>query len=276
MAVAEAPAHQTTAEEAHAAHSGRDHSDAGKKTVMLRIKRQKGPGEAPYWENFTVPYTPGMNVISALMEIRLNPVTREGRSTTPVSWDSACLEEVCGACSMRINGIPRQSCTALVDQLEQPIVLEPFSKFPVIRDLMVDRTPMFEALKRIKAWVPVDGTYPMGPGEKIDPDTQGDMYKYSRCMTCGCCLEACPQYNEKSGFIGASAIGQSYLFNLNPTGKNLKDERLEEMAGPGGVVDCGNAQNCVRVCPKEIPLTDAIAAIGGQATIYAIKKLFRF
>ncbi len=276
MAVAEAPAHQITAEEAHASHSGNRAPATGSKTVSLRIKRQNGPGEAPFWENFAVPYTEGMNVISALMEIRLNPVTREGRKTTPVNWDSGCLEEVCGACSMRINGVPRQSCTALIDQLEQPIVLEPFSKFPVIRDLMVDRTPMYEALKRVKAWVPLDGTYPMGPGEKINPDVQGDMYKYSRCMTCGCCLEACPQYNEKSGFIGAAAIGQTYLFNQNPTGKNLKDERLEVMAGPGGVVDCGNAQNCVRVCPKEIPLTDAIAAIGGQTTMYAIKKLFRF
>jgi succinate dehydrogenase / fumarate reductase iron-sulfur subunit len=244
--------------------------------VMLRIKRQKAPGEPPYWETFKVPYEPGMNVISALMKIRLNPVTAEGRATTPVTWDSGCLEEVCGACSMRINGIPRQSCTALVDNLEQPIVLEPFSKFPVLRDLMVDRTPMFEALKRIKAWVPLDGTYALGPGDKMSPELQQIRYKYSECMTCGCCLEACPQYNNRSSFIGASAIGQAYLFNEHPTGRNLKGDRLDVMMGPGGVVDCGNAQNCVRVCPKHIPLTDAIAAIGGQVTVHAIKKMLRF
>lgn len=247
-----------------------------RKTIVLRIKRQKGPGEQPYWETFEVPYQPGMNVISALMEIRIRPVTREGRETTPVTWDSGCLEEVCGACSMRINGKPRQSCTALIDQLEQPIVLEPFSKFPVLRDLMVDRSPMFEALKRVKAWVPVDGTYPMGPGERVDADTQGEMYKFSRCMTCGCCVEACPQVNEKSAFVGAAAIGQAYLFNMSPTGKAMKGERLDALMGPGGVADCGNAQNCVRVCPKEIPLTDAIAAIGGQTTWHAVKKMLRF
>ena len=55
-----------------------------------------------------------MNVISALMEIRRNPVNAEGKATTPVTWDMNCLEEVCGACSMVINGSPRQSCTALV------------------------------------------------------------------------------------------------------------------------------------------------------------------
>jgi succinate dehydrogenase / fumarate reductase iron-sulfur subunit len=257
-----------------ASSNGNDSS--AQQTVTLRIKRQKAPGEAPYWETFKVPYERGMNVISALMKIRLNPETAEGRKTTPVTWDSGCLEEVCGACSMRINGIPRQSCTALVDNLEQPIVLEPFSKFPVIRDLMVDRTPMFESLKRVKAWVPVDGTYHLGPAEKIAPEMQQIRYKYSECMTCGCCLEACPQYNDKSAFIGASAIGQSYLFNVHPTGKNMKSDRLDVMMGVGGVVDCGNAQNCVRVCPKGIPLTDAIAAIGGQVTIHAIRKMLHF
>lgn len=250
-------------------------ADRNGKTVRLRIKRQAGPDNDSYWENFRVPYTPNMNVISCLMEIRLNPVTAEGNPTTPVTWDSACLEEVCGACSMVINGVPRQSCSALVDEIDEPIVLEPFSKFPVIRDLMIDRRPMFESLKRVKAWVPIDGTYDLGPGEKIDPETQQDMYKYSRCMTCGCCLEACPQFNDKSSFIGAAAIGQAYLFNQDPTGKSIKGDRLDTLMGSGGVVDCGNAQNCVRVCPKEIPLTDAIAAIGGQVTVRGIKKMLK-
>lgn len=245
------------------------------KTVHLRIKRQNSPDSAPFWEEFDVPHTPGMNVISALMEIRLNPVTRDGKKTTPVSWDSGCLEEVCGACSMRINGRARQSCSALVDSLEQPIVLEPFSKFPVIRDLMVDRSPMFENLKRIKGWVPLDGTYAMGPAPRIDSDRQQAMYKLSECMTCGCCLEACPQYNDSSAFVGAQAIGQAHLFNMNPTGKNLAADRLDVLMGPGGVVDCGNAQNCVRVCPKGLPLTDAIAAIGGQVTVHAVKRMLR-
>lgn len=252
--------------------NGRTHGE----TVTLRIRRQKGPGEEPYWETFRVPHEPGMNVISALMKIRLNPVNADGQPTSPVTWDAGCLEEVCGACSMRINGRPRQSCAALIDQLEQPIVLEPFSKFPVIRDLMVDRTPMFDALRRVKAWVPLDGTYDLGPGERMPPDRQQLRYKYSECMTCGCCLEACPQYNAKSEFIGASAIGQAYLFNEHPTGRNLKGDRLDVLMGEGGVVDCGNAQNCVRVCPKHIPLTDAIAAVGGQVTLHAIRKMLRF
>lgn len=244
-------------------------------TIRLRIKRQDGPGKESYWQNFEIPYRPNMNVISALMEIQCNPVTTEGKKTSAPTWDAACLEEVCGSCSMRINGKPRQACTALIDQLEQPITLEPFSKFPIIRDLMVDRSRMFEALKRVHAWNPLDGTYHLGEGALVQPEVQEEMYKFSRCMTCGCCLEACPQVSETSPFIGASAIGQAYLFNMQPSGKKLSKERLEALMGPGGVADCGNAQNCVRVCPKEIPLTTAIADMGRQLTWYSITSFFR-
>ena len=85
-----------------------------KKTVRFIITRQDNPNSAPYQEDFFVlPYRPNMNVISSLMEIRRNPVNAKGEKTTPITWDMNCLEEVCGACSMVINGKPRQSCSAL-------------------------------------------------------------------------------------------------------------------------------------------------------------------
>ena len=97
-------------------------------------------------------------------------------------------------------------------------------------------------------------------------------YDFSRCMTCGCCVEACPQVSEKSNFIGPAAIGQVRLFNSHPTGKLNAEERLEAVSGADGVASCGNAQNCVQVCPKEIPLTRAIAEINRDTTLYRIKK----
>src|SRR6185437_13463955 len=117
--------------------------------------------------------------ISSLMEIARNPVTRDGKATTPIVYDSNCLEEVCGSCAMLINGRARMACSALVDQLEQPIKLEPFTKFPVIRDLQVDRSVLFENLKKVKAWVPVDGTYDLGPGPRVYPQQQQANYPLS-------------------------------------------------------------------------------------------------
>src|SRR5580700_11343425 len=128
---------------------------ANSKTVIIRIKRQDTPESKPYWQEFELPHRPGMNVTSSLMDIAANPVTRDGKPATPVTYDSNCLEEVCGSCAMIINGQAKMACSALIDKLKQPITLEPFSKFPVVRDLSFDRSVLFENLKKTKSWVPV-------------------------------------------------------------------------------------------------------------------------
>ena len=162
------------------------------KTVLIKIKRQDDPNSKPYWEEFELPYRPGMNVTSSLMDIAANPVTKQGKATTPVTYDSNCLEEVCGSCAMLINGKARMACSALIDKLEQPVKLEPFSKFPVVRDLSVDRSVLFENLKKVKAWVPTDGTYDLGSGPRQSAAEQEVNYPLSRCISCCCCMEACP------------------------------------------------------------------------------------
>src|SRR5205823_10835940 len=64
-----------------------------------------------------LPYRPNLNIISCLMEIQKNPVTKEGNPTTPPVWQMNCLEQVCGICTMVINGRAMQSCSALIDNL---------------------------------------------------------------------------------------------------------------------------------------------------------------
>ncbi|MEO8798726.1 MAG: succinate dehydrogenase iron-sulfur subunit [Polyangiaceae bacterium] len=241
------------------------------RTVKLKIKRQDSAHrpETKRWEEFEVPWQPRMNVISALMEIRKNPVTTKGEKVTPVVWESVCLEEVCGSCTMLVNGKVRQSCTALIDTIApngEWIRLEPMSKFPLVRDLIVDRSRMFEDLKKVHAWIQLDGTHELGQGPRQTSENQEEAYPLSRCMTCGCCLEACPQINDSSNFIGPAAINQVRLFNLHPSGKMHAEERLEAVMDEDGVAGCGKAQNCVEVCPKEIPLVDSIAVVSRQTT----------
>jgi succinate dehydrogenase / fumarate reductase iron-sulfur subunit len=251
-------------------------ADTGK-TVTIRVQRQDGPNKTTRWEEFAVPYRANMNIISCLQYIAANPVTTEGKATTPVVFDSGCLEEVCGACTMVINGKVRQSCSALVDALSpngEPITLAPMTKFPLVRDLWVDRSRLFNDLKRVKAWVPIDGTYDLGPGPTMPQKLQEERYPLSRCISCGCCLEACPQYTPANKFVGAAVISQARLFNDHPTGTALQDERLDALMGEGGVADCGKAGNCVQVCPKEIPLLESIAAVQRQATVYTVKSFF--
>lgn len=248
------------------------------RATRVNILRQQDPHSGSHWESFELPYEAGMNMTTVLQRIAADPVTTEKQDTTPVAYDACCLEEVCGACTMVINGKVRQACSALVDNLEAEspgaIELRPMTKFPVVRDLVVDRSAMFSSLKRVKAWVHVDGYYDLGPGPKVGPKVQEEAYPLSRCMTCGCCVEACPQFNDRSAFIGPAAISQVILFNANPIGSVEADDRLEVLVGAGGIADCGNSQNCVKVCPKDIPLTDSIAKAGRDTTLYTIRKWF--
>jgi succinate dehydrogenase / fumarate reductase iron-sulfur subunit len=160
----------------------------------------------------------------------------------------------------------------------------------------VDRRRLFRALRRVNAWIPVDGYYDMGPGPKQSQGAQEQAYPLSECMSCGCCLEACPQYTKVElsrmegesdaewearqneaydlAFVGAHAISQVILFNSHPTGRTNADQRLDALMAPGGIQDCGNAQNCVAVCPKAIPLTTSIGKAGRATTLRAFRRFF--
>jgi succinate dehydrogenase / fumarate reductase iron-sulfur subunit len=244
-------------------------------TIHFKILRRDRPDSSPYWQEFRIPYRPGHNVVSALMAIRETPVTVDGERVEPVVWEFNCMEEVCGSCSMRINGRARQSCSALVDTLTQPITLEPLSKFPVVRDLMVDRTVMFEHLRRVRAWVDIDGSWDIHTGApRISPQEWELNYALSRCMTCGCCMDACPQFGPGFEFMGPAPLAQVLLMNSHPTGRYSKADRLHAIMGAGGLSDCGSAQNCVKVCPKRIPLTTAIGKLGRETTLQLLKDVF--
>lgn len=273
---------------------------ASQEWLSVRVLRQDRPDGASYWQRFRVRREPGLNVTGILQRIAAEPQTVSGDDVAPVAYDANCLEEVCGSCTMLINGRTRQACSALVDKLlvddHDEIELRPLTKFPVVRDLIVDRRRLFRALEKVKAWIPVDGYYDLGPGPHQSQQEQQQAYPLSQCMSCGCCLEACPQYNLVQvpqseneseaefearqdtqfdrAFLGAHAMNQVVLFNSNPIGRYSAGERLDAATAEGGIQHCGNAQNCTAVCPKRIPLTDSWGRIGRAATLHFIKKLF--
>jgi succinate dehydrogenase / fumarate reductase iron-sulfur subunit len=248
-------------------------------TIHVEILRQSTPDAAARTERFAIPYRPNMNITSVLGEIALNPTTADGAPTTPITYDSNCLEEICGSCAMLINGRAQMACSTLVDTLQkehpdQPIRLAPLSKFPVVRDLAVDRAVLFENLKVVKAWVPIDGTYDLGPGPRQFPQTQEARYPLSNCISCTICMEVCPQFNDETNFVGAATIAQARLFNMDPAGSVLKADRLRALTGDGGIQECGFAQNCVEACPKQLPLTEAISITGREVLLQQVKDLF--
>lgn len=281
-------------------HSKAPNNRHGENHFDVRVLRQDGPGKPSYWQTFRLPHEPSMNITSVLQRIATRPMPLEGQKSAPVAYDSNCLEEVCGACTMLINGRVRQACSALVDHLQAehpgPIELRPMTKFPVVRDLIVDRRRLFRALEKLRCWIPVDGYYDLGRGPLQAQKTQEEAYPLSTCMSCGCCLEACPQYGKIElerrpdesqegfkqrenavvdlAFIGAHANSQVRLMNVHPTGQMQADSRLDLLMAPGGIQNCGKAGNCEAVCPKEIPLMTSWGRTGRAVTVHIVKKMF--
>lgn len=277
-------------------HGHQDGHGHAPRTFEVRVLRQDTPDGPSYWERHRLEYELDMNVTSVLQRIAAQSETIDGRKVAPVAYDANCLEEVCGSCTMIINGRVRQACSALVDKLLEDradeIELQPMSKFPVVRDLCVNRRRLFRSLEKVQAWIPVDGYYDMGPGPRQSPAEQEMEYPLSQCMSCGCCLDACPQYAHVEvarhpgesdadfqkrenavydvNFVGAAGISQAIYYNTHPTGKLNASDRTDALMQPGGIQVCGNAQNCVAVCPKQIPLTTSIGRAGRAAT----KRLF--
>ena len=122
--------------------------------MIVKIKRQSSPAAAPYWQSFS--YNGPMHVtVSAVLDA-INYTDdmsdTEGKPATRVRWECSCLQSVCGGCAMVINGVPALACNTFVDEVaKDDLVLEPLSKFPVVADLMVDRSIIYENLNQAKA-----------------------------------------------------------------------------------------------------------------------------
>lgn len=239
-------------------------------TVYLKIKRQASPEDQPYWEAFTLTCDADDTVLSLLIRLE-NPCG----ASTPVHHECNCKEEMCGTCTIRINGVPRLACSTRVTDLPEsssgkPIVLEPLAKFPVIRDLTVDRSRISHALTRVKNWVETENLF----GSKTDyhQNIQHEMYSYAKCINCGSCYDACPRTTkEESSYIGPSAISHVITLNDHPLGKESGGERIVAVSGKDGVSNCGKAMVCEKVCPKKVPLVRSVTRVNRQT----LSKLFR-
>ena len=111
-------------------------------SVTLRVRRQEGQNPRVEWDRFGVPRRPGLTVLGALRAVQRDPATADGRNKPPPAFESGCSSGACGACTMVINGRVRLACRTLVDDVSpkgKPITLEPLAKFPLVRDLVVDR-----------------------------------------------------------------------------------------------------------------------------------------
>ena len=158
------------------------------------------------------------------------------------------MQAVCGGCAMVINGVPALACATFADEVKgKELVLEPLSKFPVVADLIVDRSIIYEHLNRAKAFLECSA--------ETDKRQHQQQYSVAKCLKCGLCLEVCPNYHPGGEFYGAILANESYLIaSQSPNKKPQVIQEYKKHFGAG----CSKALSCQSVCPMEIETITSI------------------
>ena len=212
---------------------------------ILDILRRDGRDTKPYRQSFRYETSDETaTVAAALTALNDMPGLQDltGQPAGPVRWECSCMQKKCGACAMVIDGIPRLACDVKLTACGSTIRLEPLKKFPVIADLLVDRSVMQDNLKALRLW--------MEDNADMKSRAMDVAYDASRCLQCGCCLEVCPNFYAGGSFTGmASAVPFSRLLAELPASQQKEAARLYTRRFYNG---CGKSLSCRNICPAGI------------------------
>ena len=221
--------------------------------MRVRILRQQMPASEPYWETFEYDGPAENSVAGVLDYINYNDdvVNIEGKRSIRIGWECSCLQGVCGACAMVIDGRPALACETLVRDLKgEEIEIRPLRKFPVIHDLIVDRSSIQENLTKTNVFI---GEYQ--PSEDGD---HGHQYTAAKCLKCGLCLEVCPNYVNGRTFFGATFANDCYLVAAR---NRTKAKEISRAYGEHFGSTCSKSLSCMDVCPVKIQTIASIARL---------------
>ena len=221
--------------------------------MKVRILRQNSPEDQPHWETFDYNGPEDASVAAVLDYINYNDdiETDDGKKTSRIIWDCSCLQGICGACAIVINDRPALACETFIRDLKEDVlVLRPLRKFPVIRDLAVDRTSIHHNLKRSDVYI---GAY-----QPLGNQSFSHQYDAAKCLKCGLCLEICPNYTNGNSFFGAVFANDCYLVYARNRQKS-RDIRKVYARHFGNT--CSKSLTCMDVCPMDIPTIASMARL---------------
>ena len=196
---------------------------------------------------------PGTMLLAALLRIK-------DEQDETLSFRRSCGEGVCGSDGMNINGVNGLACITSLDNLKQPVEINPLPGLPVIRDLIIDMDMFYKQYRAVKPYLIVNDPMP----EVELPQTPAQRERLDglyECVLCACCSTACPSFWwNPDKFLGPAALLQASRF-IEDSRDQALEQRLEDLEGPFKLFRCHTIMNCVQVCPKGLNPTKAIGNI---------------
>jgi len=215
-------------------------------TVIVRIARSGGADGATEQQEFKVPYQKWMRVLDALNWIAEN-------AATDLAYRWYCGSKMCGTCAVRMNGREVLACWEAV---EPEMTIEPLRNLPVVRDLVVDRSPYEQKVASFEPWLRRSETYPGFP-EPLSHKQMKNASKALDCISCMCCYSACPviRLGDFTDFAGPAPLVQLGQTALDPR----NDQRRVAVAlAQTGIFNCVSCYKCEEVCPAGIPIVSQV------------------
>jgi succinate dehydrogenase / fumarate reductase iron-sulfur subunit len=234
--------------------------------VTLKVRRYNPETDnEPHWESYTVEAQPTDRILDALHKVKWEI---DGTLT----FRRSCAHGICGSDAMRINGRNRLACKTLVKDLDaftqmgdgslgagKAITVEPIKGLPVLKDLVVDMEPFFDAYRSVMPFLVTTGDEPTR--ERLQsPADRARFDDTTKCILCAACTTSCPVYWTDGQYFGPQAIVGAHRFIFDSRDEGAA-ARLEILNDAEGVWRCRTTFNCTEACPRGIEVTKAIQEV---------------
>jgi succinate dehydrogenase / fumarate reductase iron-sulfur subunit len=225
-------------------------------TVTFRIRRFNSEVSAEaVWEDFQLEIDPKERVLDGLHKIKWDI---DGTLT----FRRSCAHGICGSDAMRINGKNRLACKTLIKDLnpEKPITVEPIKGLTVLKDLVVDMDPFFQAYRDVMPFLITKDTNEPTRERLQSAEDRERFDDTTKCILCAACTSSCPVFWIDGQYFGPAAIVNAHRFIFDSRDE-AGEQRLEILNDRDGVWRCRTTFNCTDACPRGIEVTKAIQEV---------------